>query len=1029
MAIQKTGTTITYLKNGVVFYTSTVPSSGKLLIDTLLYNQGNKIEDAKFVGSVKAVPDAVNDVYAVGGDEQVVLTWTEPANNGEAITSYTVQYGTVAGGEFNQAYNDDNVAGATITGLTNDVEYQFRVVATNSIGPSNPGDYDTATPLEEIIPYNVTWIDAVNVTVNGNSITKTSGGTGFNSGAASLTTFARDGGVDFSVSQTNAHILAGLAYNNPNANYTSINYAIYPAANQYVYVYENGVYRGVFGTYATGDRFVVERVGTTVFYRHNGNLIYTSTVPSSGIMMVDSSIYNVGAILADAKIIGNPQRRPDKINDLAVQPGFRKVDLSWSIPANNGGVIMSYEVHYGTVSSGVLDQTFEDDDEPGATITGLTPGEEYQFRVVAINSLGASVPSNLVSATIHLGTHVSGTIYESQTWTLAESPYIIVGSTYFAEGYAELTIEPGVQVLFDGYYSLTGEIYAQGTPGNPIVFTSNAENPQPGDWAHIELRRNSVIRNTIVEYADTGLYDAEPSYTPTLEYNLIRNNVEGLDFARGTPIVQYNTIVNNNDGIRLQGDMLYYPIGHYNHNLLYNNSSNNFRANVGAGIVVDAENNWWGTLDEYEIEESIFDSNDLWCIHVVVDYVPYLGDPLTSDITKTTVDYLSYSGIADGEFTLGHVYKGGRNINGVFGQGWQFNYFYQLEDLGNGTVNIITPQSQVNEYIYNSSLSKYIPPKSQAAELVQNVDDTWTLTLARGETYQFDEYGKVTGITDRHGNEILYAYDQSDRLETLTINASVTVDLMYDVNGLLETIEDNNGAEITFTYDSVTQDLLTLVKVGPNGFTRAFTYDINHNLVSMTDGQNTMVYNTYNTASRLTGQEAGAAEYEISYGADSVTLTQDQDSTEYVFNPGVDGVLLSEEAAEGKTTYVYNKHHLLASITYPDNSGVKFVYDEDNTSQRAIGNVLSVRMKADMAESDDDEEDVWFTMTYESTYNLLGTITDKNENTVTLNYDANWVFSNYTGDTNEFDWQNWADAEDYLELAGPRDYKPVYPAN
>ncbi|HPB68071.1 MAG TPA: hypothetical protein PKU74_04085, partial [Candidatus Omnitrophota bacterium] len=659
----------------------------------------------------------------------------------------------------------------------------------------------------------------------------------------------------------------------------------------------------------------------------------------------------------------------------------------------------------------------------------LTPGVEYQFRVISENSYGTSGFSNVATAEIHLGTHVSGTISESQTWTLEESPYIIVGSTYFAEGVAELTIEPGVQVLFDGYYALTGVIYAEGTPGNPIVFTSNAENPQPGDWGHIDLRRNSVVRNTVIEYSNNGLYDDEPTYAPTLEYNLVRNNVEGFYFGRGAPVVRYNTIVNNSKGIHLLGNMSIYPIGHYNLNLLYNNSAMNLSANVGAGIVVDAENNWWGTLDEVEIEDGIYDKNDQWNIYVTVDYVPHLSDPLTSDITKTTVDYLSYTGIANVEFNLGHVYKGGRNINGVFGQGWQFNYFYQLEDLGNGTVHIITPQSQVNEYIYNSLLSKYIPPKGQAAELVQNVDDTWTLTLAHGEVYQFDEYGKVTGITDRHGNEILYAYDQSDRVETLTINAIVTVDLTYDANGLLETIEDNNGAEIAFTYDSVTHDLLTIVKADPNGFTRAFTYDINHNLVSMTDGQNTLVYNTYNTASRITEQEVGADEYEISYDPDAVTLTLGEDSTEYVFNPGVDGVLLSEESAEGKTTYVYNKHHLLTSIMYPDNSGVKFVYDEDNASQRAIGNIVSVRVKTDMAEPDDDEEDVWFTMTYESTYNLLSTITDKDDHTVTLNYDANWAFLNYTGDIGEFDWQGWADAEDYLELAGPRDYKPVYPAN
>ncbi|MBP7162718.1 MAG: fibronectin type III domain-containing protein, partial [Candidatus Omnitrophica bacterium] len=666
--VEREGSTVIYKHNSITFYTSSVASNGTLMVDGSMRHTGAAIVDAKIISVTPSVPDAVTDLNFLNNiDGEVELSWSEPANNGAAITEYEVQYGTVASGNFNFVYSDDNQPGATITGLTNGEQYQFRVVAKNTYGTSGFSNIITVTP---IVGFDVTWTDLVGVTANGNTITKTTTAYEWDSGAVSVTTFGGDGGVDFTVSDLYKYVMCGLTDENVDAGYTSIDYAIYPYKGT-LYVFENGVSRGTFGSYQIGDRFRVEREGSTVIYKHNSITFYTSSVASNGTLMVDGSMRHTGAAIVDARLFGVVLGVPGPINDLAAQPAYKKATLSWSAPANNGAPIISYSVQYGTVASGQFDHTINNIMEENVTVSELTPGVEYQFRVISENSYGTSGFSNVATAEIHLGTHVSGTISESQTWTLEESPYIIVGSTYFAEGVAELTIEPGVQVLFDGYYALTGVIYAEGTPGNPIVFTSNAENPQPGDWVRIELRRNSIVRNTVVEYADIGLYDAEPTYTPTLEYNLVRNNLEGLDFAQGYPIARYNTIVNNSYGIRLQGNMSSYPIGHYNLNLLYNNSAMNFRANVGAGIVVDAENNWWGTLDEYEIEDSIFDSNDLWVIHVVVDYVPYLGDPLTGDITKTTVDYLSYTGIANVEFNLGHVYKGGRNINGVFGQGWQ----------------------------------------------------------------------------------------------------------------------------------------------------------------------------------------------------------------------------------------------------------------------------------------------------------------------------------------------------------------------
>ena len=75
------------------------------------------------------------------------------------------------------------------------------------------------------------------------------------------------------------------------ANYTSIDYAIYPTLNGVLYIYERGVYKGYFGTYTTGDDFSIIRTGDVVKYYKNNALIYTSTITSSETLFVDTALY------------------------------------------------------------------------------------------------------------------------------------------------------------------------------------------------------------------------------------------------------------------------------------------------------------------------------------------------------------------------------------------------------------------------------------------------------------------------------------------------------------------------------------------------------------------------------------------------------------------------------------------------------------------------------------------------------------------------------------------------------------------
>ncbi|MCX6875118.1 MAG: right-handed parallel beta-helix repeat-containing protein [Verrucomicrobia bacterium] len=114
-----------------------------------------------------------------------------------------------------------------------------------------------------------------------------------------------------------------------------------------------------------------------------------------------------------------------------------------------------------------------------------------------------------VAEGLPIGTYVLGNLTGNTVWSLANSPYHVVGDVTVSAG-VSLTIEPGTRVEFEGYFKLQidGTLVAEGTPGNPIVFTSSKATPTRGDWQGLKFRStrwDSSLRNAVVEYAQTGV--------------------------------------------------------------------------------------------------------------------------------------------------------------------------------------------------------------------------------------------------------------------------------------------------------------------------------------------------------------------------------------------------------------------------------------------------------------------------------------------------------------------------------------------
>lgn len=130
---------------------------------------------------------------------------------------------------------------------------------------------------------------------------------------------------------------------------------------------------------------------------------------------------------------------PDAPTGLTPTSGNTQVSLSWTAPANNGGsAITDYVIDY-KLSSDSSWSTFADGVSTGTTgtVTGLTNGSSYDFRVSAVNAIGqgsASGTATAIPATVPgaptIGTATGGNAQASVTFTpppvMEEAPSLAI---------------------------------------------------------------------------------------------------------------------------------------------------------------------------------------------------------------------------------------------------------------------------------------------------------------------------------------------------------------------------------------------------------------------------------------------------------------------------------------------------------------------------------------------------------------------------------------------------------------------------
>lgn len=148
------------------------------------------------------------------------------------------------------------------------------------------------------------WTNVAYLIITGPTLQKVSNvSTAWNAGAISQENFYADGWIEFRF-PANKYAVMGLSPHNTSASLSTIKYGIHAHINGYIYVYENGQeltnigkYRAIQLKFTATDKLRVERVGSTIHYKKNGVVFYTSTKPSTGPLHVDCSFNLASSII------------------------------------------------------------------------------------------------------------------------------------------------------------------------------------------------------------------------------------------------------------------------------------------------------------------------------------------------------------------------------------------------------------------------------------------------------------------------------------------------------------------------------------------------------------------------------------------------------------------------------------------------------------------------------------------------------------------------------------------------------------
>jgi len=368
------------------------------------------------------------------------------------------------------------------------------------------------------------------------------------------------------------------------------------------------------------------------------------------------------------------------------------------------------------------------------------------------------------------GNHILGNISGEVRWQSFDS--LVLATTRILDG-AHLIIEAGSNIKFAKNTQLIVNKNAQltivGDDNSPVVLTSEQQTRVAGGWKGIQIDAESgdvIISNTIIEYADKGLY---------------------ISGKKAKAIVTQSTIRNNNYGVFVNGGnvaLADHPVpvitnSEISDNVNYNYYTQSFSS--GSSRTLNAKGNYWGSSDPTVIAQNIYDNTESGS-SPIVDY----GFARISDVNTVTAN----AGAATIGFGTVETLLSGTGTSNVA----ITNYAWQ-QYLG-------SPVTLVNA---NASTARFTVPDAQSEQLISF---TFTVTDAND-----------ISATDKL-NVVIKPFSEFNQAPVVDQSQEILVTGGEAVSVTLAASDGDNDS-LSYSWQQVSGEPITLAATNTN--TLAFT--------------------------------------------------------------------------------------------------------------------------------------------------------------------------------------------------------------
>ena len=351
---------------------------------------------------VPTAPGAPTGLTATAsGSTQIDLSWTAPANyGGRVITGYKIEIspnGTDTWTDRVATTGDANTTYAH-TGLAAGTTRHYRVSAINTIGTGTASNVDDATTTADTTPPTLISADVPN--------------SGF--GLTIFMTF------DELLARPSEGVLSAAVL----AAFT---------------VTADGVEVGLSHGATQGTAFINLQARASSRIRQGQTVVVTYTDPTDGndadavqdpagndVATFTTGQNSVPAVTNSSTVVPTAPGAPTGLT--ATASGTTQIDLSWTVPADNGGrVITGYKIEISPNGTDTWTTHLATTGDANTTYahTGLAAGTTRHYRVSAINTIGPGTASNVDDATTTASSNtaatgaptISGTARVGQTLT------------------------------------------------------------------------------------------------------------------------------------------------------------------------------------------------------------------------------------------------------------------------------------------------------------------------------------------------------------------------------------------------------------------------------------------------------------------------------------------------------------------------------------------------------------------------------------------------------------------------------------